>query len=270
MKLPRSVALALSIWMMGCSAKSAGTAGVGGGTAGGGASTGGGSSGSTGAAPPTVSGIVIVRGLGEGTAFKVERYSQPRANVAPSLVGDGHCAIVAAPDDGDFQIWGSLPAGDVDLGSVTLTAPNLTLDAGPSGSGSFEYLAAIAGSYVFDEAVTLANSGVDGGAAASTLAAVRVPGQVFPIPSEVATTPAPFIVSWSGGDGAQFFHLRIETPDHRIDCYPPPTATQLELPPEVMAVLPARVTPLVSAERLAYLQTDAGPVLVRVSSDNLD
>jgi hypothetical protein len=229
--------------------------------------------------PKTITGQIIFRGLGEGTAYRLEYYRHPIANPAPRTYGDGHCDIRQLAGEGD-DLWGPFfqnpGTGDYDLGATVTAKANdgsMSLIAPRESESLFNYEASVAGPpFAFGKSFTLTNSGNTAvqGWPAGELATLTVPGQVFPIPSSVDTMSGPVTVTYSGGERAMFFHVRIQTSNGNVDCYPGPDTTSFQLPPDVMAILPRFVTPLVSAERIQYVTTNAGAVLVRVSSDNLD
>jgi hypothetical protein len=222
-----------------------------------------------------IDGRILFRGLGEGVYFNV--VLNRAAVAAPTAItrGDGHCDVhpVGAGD----SFVGIFPPGDLDLGA-TVTAINgsttLAAKVDTSGGG-FQYLYTQAGVDAFGKTWTLANSGSKTGLAATTLVTVQVPARVVPIVpapegGSVDTTSGHVTLKWTGGEGAQTFHVYIQTSKAEVDCYPAPTATSFELPAEVVKVLDPQVTPALWAESVTVAHTGNRRLWVRVTSDNLD
>lgn len=223
----------------------------------------------------TIDGRVLFRGLGEGVAFNV--VLNHAAVAAPTAIarGDGHCDVHRVGEGDSFV--GIFPPGDLDLGA-TVTASNgaTTLAAKVDTiGGGFQYLYSQAGVDAFGKTWTLANSGSQTGLAATTLVTVQVPALVVPIVpapqgGSVDTTSGHVTLKWTGGEGAQTFHVYIQTAKAEVDCYPAPTATSFELPAEVVKVLDPRVTPALWAESVTVAHAGNRRLWVRVTSDNLD
>ena len=270
------------------SMQGAGSGGVGGGTAGtagasgqGGTSAAAGSGGSAGAAgmgggtPATLDGRILFRGLGEGIEYDVEMYAVAVPSPVEIVRGDGHCDV-HAPGEGDGFITFGMP-GTLDLGpSVKATSGTESYTvAVDTSTGGFQYLFTKAGVDAFDKTWTLTNEGSASGLAATTLATLHVPSQVVPIVpaaggGTIDTKNGPVTLQWTGGVGAQTFHIALMSSKADIDCYPSPSATSFELSNEILKLLDAQATPLLWAETVTYVAVGSRNVRVRVTSDNLD
>jgi hypothetical protein len=260
----------------------AGGAAAGGSAAGGSAASGGAggsggaqASGGAGGAPGLIDGRILFRGLGEGVFFDVAMYAAGVAAPAPIPRGDGHCDV-HAPGEGDGFVE-LFPPGDLDLGAtVTATAGGTTLTAKvDTTSGGFAYEYAEAGVDAFGTTWTLACSGAADGLAATTLAEAAVPARVEPIvpPPGSGTldlSGGTVKLEWTGGEGAETFHVNLATSKVEVDCYPPPGATSFTLPPEIVAKLDPSVSATLWAESVSIVKLGARRVLLRVTSDNLD
>jgi hypothetical protein len=224
---------------------------------------------------PTLGGKILFRGLGEGLYFGLQIYADPVIAPGVPTLGDGHCDV-HAPGNGDGitreNLFNAFPA--LDLGD-TVTASNgkITLAASAGDAGTYQYEAALAGSFGFDTTFTLKNSGSGSGAPASTLATFRVPGRVS---QQDASSPVmvgnggPVTITYSGGDGAQSFHINISGSGAEIDCYPAPNTTSFTIPPNVVTHLDSMFTPIVWAESVTWVTVANRRVMLRVTSDNLD
>jgi hypothetical protein len=224
---------------------------------------------------PTLGGKILFRGLGEGLYFGVQLYAQPITAPGFPTLGDGHCDL-HAPGRGDGITRENLFTDfeSLDLGETVTASNGKTIFAASAGdAGTFQYEAALAGSFGFDTTFTLANSGAGSGAPAGTLATFRVPGRVS---QQDASSPVvvgnggPVTITYSGGDGAQSFHINISGSSAEIDCYPAPNTTSFTIPAGMVTHLDAMFTPIVWAESVTFVMVAGRRVMLRVTSDNLD
>jgi hypothetical protein len=223
----------------------------------------------------TIDGRILFRGLGEGVAFDVVMNQVASAPPAAITRGDGHCDIHPVGEGDSFV--GFFPPGDLDLGQTVTATNGATMLDGTVDTlgGGFEYLYSRAGVDAFGKRWTLANSGSKAGLAATTLATVQVPAAVVPIVpaaqgGSVDTTSGHVTLKWTGGEGAQTFHIFIQSAKVEVDCYPAPTATSFALPAEVIKVLDKSIIPALWAESVTIAQVGSRRLWVRVTSDNLD
>ncbi|MFO0756840.1 MAG: hypothetical protein U0359_10125, partial [Byssovorax sp.] len=252
-----------------------GTTGTTGSSGTGGAGSGGGGGGAGGGTVDQIDGRILFRGLGEGIAFEVDLYAEPVSAPAAITRGDGHCDVHATGEGDSFV--GVIPPGTLDLGaSVTAKSGALTFDATVDGTtGGFSYIFTQAGVDAFDKTWTLTNAGSASGLAATTLATVHVPAAVVPIVptpggGSIETTGGKVTLQWTGGEGADSFHINIMSSKAEVDCYPAPSATSFDLPAEVVSALDPIVVPAVWAESVSLVPVGGRRIWVRVTSDNLD
>ena len=226
-------------------------------------------------ANPMIDGKLLFRALGEGSALEVELYGTPRAAPAAIVRGDGHCDVhpVGSADNFVNGIFLDSPTDDVDLGTtIVATDGVVTFTATGSAPASHQYEGALATSERrFDSTWTLTNSGAAGGLEGGTLATLHTPDAVGGVSFDpIDTTKGPVTVTYTGGAGAESFHIEIQGKQAIVDCYPPAGSNSFTLPVSVGSFLDPMIMPLIWAETVSYVRIGDRRVLQWVTSDNLD
>jgi len=239
-------------------------------------------------------GVIMVRVAGEGIGLLAEVFSQ--ASATPNGPGAPGSDCTVTPRSASATQ--TITVTDLDLGpSVTLTTSAGTLSAA---SGTPDLAGALNGtlpgdamlavvhqgpvvvyqdglvlsSPPFEGTWSLANAGAATGLPAGTLASGTFPGHVIQDPTFMTngsvTSGEAATVTWTGGAGAQVFHLLVSGADAAADCYAGPGATDFTVPATITQAVGAGAYILVAAQRSEHVEIGGQQVLVVTQSDNLD
>ncbi len=238
-------------------------------------------------------GIIVVRALGEGVGLEAEAYASSSGPLSIVPTAGTGCVITPHSAAGsrvvtatDLDLGSSLT---LEVGSTTLSAPVGSIASSPPGIRTlaadealqiehegtiFAYSASQALAtqpFGLDWTITAAGSSA---VPAGVIASSTLPGRVTQ--AGALTTPgsitagSPAELAWTGGEGAQVFHIYAAGDDAAADCYAASDATSFVLTGDVTAALGAHAYGQVSAQSFHVVDIGGSQVLVIDQSDNLD